>query len=218
MESNFWIERWQQGQIGFHQDQINNYLLQHWPALKAEKGATVFVPLCGKSLDMLWLANQGYQVIGIELSDLAVQAFFEENKIKFNKTGQDNFTIYSSDSVTIYCGDFFDLATEHMADVQYIYDRATLIALPPDMRKDYVAKLASILPSQVKSLLITMEYPQHEMDGPPFSVTEEEVYDLFQSEFETQVLGEIDVLEQNARFKERGLTAMKEKSFQLVKK
>lgn len=218
MELDFWHERWENGQIGFHQSEYNPYLLKHWPEMNIEPGSKVFVPLAGKSNDMFWLAGQGYKVMGVELSSIAVKAFFAENQLDYEISNQDTFDIYRSPNIDLYCGDFFQLSKNMLEGTQAVFDRASLIALPPSLRKQYVAKLHDILPTDAKILLISMEYPQQQMDGPPFSVHEEEVFELYQDGFNVSRLECFDVLAHNERFKERGLTGMHECIYRIKKK
>ena len=217
MEPDFWHDRWQQGQIGFHQDQINDYLVRNWERVQAPAGSRVLVPLAGKSLDMLWLRDQGHQVMGVEVSPLAVDAFFEENGIAAVEEQDGPFRRKRGDGVELWCGDFFDLTPEHTQDLGGVYDRASLIALPPSMRERYARHLAELLPTGTRVLLITFEYPQAEMDGPPFSVSEEEVNDLYRDTFTVECLERFDALAANARFQERGLTSLYEKNFLLTR-
>src|SRR5574340_1608572 len=146
MKKDFWLERWERKEIGFHQDEINPYLRQYWQELHLARGSEVFVPLCGKSRDMLWLREQGHAVLGVELSPLAAQAFFEENGLSPQRTRGERFDSYEADGIRILCGDFFDLDRDDLAGVKAVYDRASLIALPPEMRERYARHLESILP------------------------------------------------------------------------
>jgi len=213
METDFWHERWKNGQIGFHQDETNEYLLKHWEKLDLKQGSFIFVPMAGKSKDILWLKEQGFQVIAIELSEQAVKAFFEENKLSFTTEQKNDFIIYRSDNIEFYCGNYFDLTKDVMANVKAVFDRASLIAMPPAMRKLYKLKINEILPDSAKILLVTMEYPQQQMDGPPFSVLENEVNELFCDKYEIALLEEFDVLAENPRFIDKGLTKMLEKVY-----
>ncbi len=216
MEKQFWHEKWEKNEIGFHQNQINTHLKSCWKNLQAKAGTTVFVPLCGKSRDMLWLLRQGYRVIGIELSQMAVEDFFKENDLHAEVSDQGDFTCYKAGELTILCGDFFDLATSELSSVTAVYDRASLIALPPEMRQKYRQHFQKILPQNPETLLITMEYPAHEMQGPPFTVTELEVDDLFGNHYQIERLSHFDVLKENPQFIERGLTSMSEKAYHLA--
>ena len=146
MEKNFWLERWEREEIGFHQNEINPYLRQYWQELHLARGSEVFVPLCGKSRDMLWLREQGHSVLGVELSAIAAQAFFKENDCAPQHVTGGKFERYETDGMRILCGDFFDLGKDDLAQVGAVYDRASLVALPPEMRERYARHLVSILP------------------------------------------------------------------------
>lgn len=210
MDPEFWLERWRQQQIGFHRDSINPHIERHWPGLGAAPGCRVFVPLCGKSLDMLWLAGQGHRVVGIEISPIAVEAFFTENGLEPEIDTSGCIPRWRSGEIEILCGDFFDLLPEDLGEVGALYDRAALIALPPAMRPRYARHLARLVPPGARGLLITLEYPQGGMEGPPFSVPEDEVAGLFASEWHLERLAREDVLAQNPRFRERGLDRLDE--------
>lgn len=216
MQHEFWHQRWQQNQIGFHSDEINPHLQQQWPKLGVEPNSRVFVPMCGKSNDMLWLLAQGYQVVGVELSPLAVEAFFSENGLQSALRRQGDFLIGESDGLQILCGDFFALRPEDLGKIDAVYDRASLVALPYDMRIDYVSHLSALLTPGVKMLLVAFDYPQHEMPGPPFSVQGEEIEKLYRSWCEAELLANEDILEQEPHFKERGLSQLHEQVYRLT--
>lgn len=213
MDSQFWLARWENQEIGFHQEQINLHLQQLWPTLGVAAGQPVFVPLCGKSRDMLWLSSQGHPVLGVEISPLAVEAFFDENALTPEKTPRGAFTEYRSDSLSILCGDFFDLQSADLHGAAAVYDRASLIALPPEMRERYARKMSELLAPDARVLLITLDYPQAEMNGPPFAVRGEEVEALYSDRFELEVCCELDVLEEQPRFRDKGLTRLDERVY-----
>ncbi len=210
MESNFWHERWRSNQIGFHLDEVNPALREYWSDLAIPKGGRVLVPLCGKSVDMLWLADQGYEVIGVELSPLAVAAFFDEQGLKVDKRVTAHFEIWQSGAIIVFCGDFFELAVADIGEVSAVYDRAALIAMPMDMRPDYVHKLKSLCQGTLKGLLVTLFYEQAQMDGPPFSVSSDEVRNLLSDTCEVEMRQNLDTLELNERFKQKGLNFLEE--------
>jgi thiopurine S-methyltransferase len=158
MDPAFWRARWQSNDIGFHQPHIHELLQEHWPGLKLPPGSTVFVPLCGKSLDMVWLAQQGHRVIGAELSELAIDDFFAERGLSPTTTTTGDFVVKSADAYEIWRGDIFELPNEATAGVAGVYDRAALIALPPSLRRRYAEKLTALLPSPAPILLITLDY------------------------------------------------------------
>ena len=216
MEKRFWMERWEKNETGFHQEQVNPYLIRYWPELGLARGGEVFVPLCGKSLDMHWLREQGHFVTGVELSDIAVHAFFDEYGYVPYRTHDGRFDIREAEGVRLMRGDFFELAPADLAVVTAVYDRAALVALPSDMRRHYVSHLARILPPLTRMLLVTFEYPQNEMSGPPFSVPTEEVRELYRGFADIRLLSQQDLLEANPRFRERGLSRMQESVWMLT--
>lgn len=216
MEKDFWLERWQRGEIGFHQDEINPYLRQYWSTLNLAPGTPVFVPLCGKSRDLLWLRQQGHPVLGVELSPLAVEAFFTENELVPQHSRSHAFDCCVADGLRLLCGDFFDLGKADLAGVGAVYDRASLVALPPEMRTRYARHTLELLPAGTPVLLVTFDYPQHEMAGPPFAVTPAEVHALFGNQADVTLLAQEDVLAQNPRFRERGLSRLRENIFLLA--
>ena len=216
MDREFWLERWQRSEIGFHQQEINAHLQDYWGHLDLPAGSRVFVPLCGKSRDLLWLRARGHTVLGVELSSIAVRDFFAENGLTPQTTRQRAFERCEADGLEILCGDFFDLTPQHLQGVAGVYDRASLIALPPELRVRYAEHSASILPAEVGTLLVTMEYPQGEMSGPPFSVGEDEVRRLYAARYAVTHLHTKDILAENPRFRERGLSALREKVYRLA--
>ncbi|HET9033641.1 MAG TPA: thiopurine S-methyltransferase [Dokdonella sp.] len=215
MQAQFWLQRWQQGQTGFHRDEVMPLLEKHWPALSVPAGSRVFVPLAGKSKDMLWLVSQGYRVLGVELSPLAVEQFFDENKLEpaIHDSAQGKHFI--AGDIELICGDMFDLGVKDLSDCVAIYDRAALIALPLDLRKRYASHLSRTLPAHCRMLLIALDYAQSQMDGPPFSVSAEEVQALYANHWQISMLERRDILSDEPRFIERGLTALHTSVFQL---
>lgn len=218
MQHEFWHQRWQQNQIGFHSHEVNPYLQRQWPALEIEPNSRVLVPLCGKSNDMLWLLAQGYQVVGVELSPLAVEAFFLENGLQPVQRRQGDFLIGEIDGLQIFCGDFFALHSADLGRIDAVYDRAALVALPHDMRIDYASHLSALLTPGVKMLLVAFDYAQHEMDGPPFSVPNDEVERLYRAWCDIELLADEDTLEREPHFKARGLSRLREQVYRLTVK
>jgi thiopurine S-methyltransferase len=178
MQSEFWHNCWQQQRIGFHQYDVHPLLPVLVSQLSWDHSKAVFAPLCGKSLDLWWLSQQG-KVIGAELSELACQQFYQQQEQTFYVSAQGDFQHFSHQSVDIWQGDYFALKPEQVDEIGLIYDRAALIALPSQMRIDYVKQLKKLCAGPVSLLLLSLEYPQEEMSGPPFSVTELEVRQLF---------------------------------------
>lgn len=192
MNSKFWQQRWQEGRIGFHQSEVNPQLIKYFFALSLPIGSRVLVPLCGKSVDMLWLARAGYDVIGIELVDSAVQAFFTEQNItptiaEFTSATNDS-TIkryqgeLAGQTITLWAADIFALNTTDIGDIDAVYDRAALIALPADMRPSYSAQIGK-LSNNAPQLLITLNYDQSKKDGPPFSISQEQLHQYYNADY-----------------------------------
>lgn len=218
MEPSFWHDRWKNQDIGFHQGDTHALLSKYWPRLELASDAPVLVPLCGKSLDMVWLAQQGHRVIGVELSERAIDDFFAERGLTPAARTTGSFIVKSAGSYELWCGDFFELPRAAVAEIAGVYDRAALIALPPALRKRYAATLAALLPPQARMLLITLEYQQTQMSGPPFSVPRDEVRALFALTYRLDELECRDVLDGHPHFKQRGLTALQECAFLLRRK
>lgn len=205
MDPNFWLERWQQSQIGFHQADTEPLLQKHWQALNLPARSSVFVPLCGKSLDMVWLAGQGHPVIGIELSQIAIDEFFAEQSLTPDIRRQHGFTIKSAGPYELWCGDFFAMPASATKTVAGIYDRAALIALPPDMRQRYANKLTELSQGTARTLLITLVYDQSILPGPPHSVAGDEVQSLFAADWQISERVCEQTLALSPKFKQHGL-------------
>lgn len=215
MHQEFWLERWQQNQIGFHNADINRYLQQHWSALNIVPVSRVFVPLCGKSNDMLWLLAQGLEVLGVELSPLAVKAFFADNGLSAITYRQDKFNVSETESLCIYRGDFFGLGANDLTGVTAVYDRASLVAMPLEMRGAYATQMQHLLEPGTTLLLVAFDYPQHEMQGPPFCVQDVEVNALYGSWCEVNLLHTEDILDREAGFRDKGLSQLLEHVYAL---
>lgn len=186
MQSEFWHERWQTGRIGFHLDRVNPFLQNYWSQMTTSGKGQVLVPLCGKSLDMLWLREQGHDVIGVELSELACNEFFSAQGVDVSVASNADFSVREVDGLALWCGDFFKLPESCYDNVSWVYDRAALIALPAEMRKQYAAELKLKLPTGVSVLLVTLEFESAE--GPPFAVSEAEVRALYEDRFSVKRL------------------------------
>ncbi|TWI04897.1 thiopurine S-methyltransferase [Luteimonas cucumeris] len=218
MEADFWHQRWRENRIGFHQDKPTPLLLKHWPSLRIAPGSRVFVPLAGKSLDMVWLAAQGYRVLGVELSQLAIEQFFAEHRLQ-PQTGASRYgTHYRAGDIELVHGDAFALDEAMLADCSAVFDRAALIALPPALRQRYVQELHARLPAGCRGLLITLEYPQPEKEGPPFDVDEDEVRSLYARDWTVERLERRDILAQQPAFVEEGVTALSTVVYALQRK
>jgi thiopurine S-methyltransferase len=215
MQADFWLERWHNGQIGFHRTDVMPLLQRHWPALDLPAGSRVLVPLCGKSLDMHWLAAQGHRVLGVELSSLAVEQFFAEAGLTPERQQSQYGAHYRAGPIEIICGDAFALDNALLADIAGVYDRAALIALPPELRQHYRDTVYTRLPGGCRGLLITLEYPQEEKQGPPFSVPQPEVEQLFSAPWQTALLERQHILDQQPGFRDQGVTTLSTAVYQL---
>lgn len=221
MEKEFWLERWSQGETPFHQEHVNPYLGYYYgeQGPPPEKRATyrVFVPLCGKSRDLYWLQQSGYDVVGVEFSELAVKQFFAEQQLAYSEQRRKHDVIYRAERLEILQADFFELQADDIGDITDIFDRASLIAYPEEMRRDYVNKITELQKPGTRTLLITLAYPENEMKGPPFSVNDDEVIGLYSNNFRIDKLAAKNIIEDEPRFKQRGLTSLTETAYKLTK-
>jgi len=197
---------------------VNPLLEKHWPKLAFAKGDAVFVPLCGKSLDMKWLRDQGHPVIGVELSPIAIRDYFESESIHFSETDHGELRLFSGGGFELYCGDFFVLSASDLSKVGAVYDRAALIALPPEMRARYASKMAELIPDGTQIVLLTIEYDQSKMSGPPHSVPPAEVESLFADAFSIEELEAGPIVEPAPPFRERGLDLWQEHLYLLTRR
>lgn len=194
-DNHLWLKLWRDRQTEFHQTTVNRLLIKFWPSLNLTHGSRVFVPLCGKSLDMTWLAKQGYEVIGVELSPIAVKAFFKENRLRPVKRRLGNFTLWQHGNITILCGDYFSLAKAHLGHIDMVYDRAALTALPEPIRKLYVDHLRLIIPETTDVFLLTIEDMEKNQTPKQAPHVDEEIKSLYSGGFEINLAHVDSVLE-----------------------
>ena len=213
MHHDFWHERWQAGQIGFHQSAVHPLLARWWPRLGLPNEARVYVPLCGKSLDMVWLADRRHTIVGSELSPIAIRDFFAGRGLEPAQTDESGFRRHAAGPFEIIEGDALALTPALLGPVAAAYDRAALVALPPDLRRPYAESLARLLPSGAKALLIAFEYPQEMKGGPPFSVEAAEIQALFEPDFRVDQVERLDILAESPKFAEVGIPALFETVF-----
>lgn len=192
MEASFWHDRWNANEIGFHQPKPNALLERNFAVLALPKGSRIFLPLCGKTLDIGWLLANGYRVAGAELSENAVKQLFEELGVTPDITPTGKLTRYSVPDIDIFVGDIFELSADLLGTVDAVYDRAALIALPDEMRRRYAGHLREIT-GTVSQLLITIEYDQRKMPGPPFSVDGETLKSLYNGSYRITSLEEKEI-------------------------
>ncbi len=203
-----WLQRWRDERIGFHQPHVSPLLERHWDALDVPPDARVFVPLCGKSLDMAWLAARGHRVLGVELAESAVRQFFAEQRLDADVHETASGRHFVSGPYELIVGDAFALDADTLADCVATLDRAALIALPPELRRTYAATTYSRLPAGCRGLAITLEYPRREKAGQPFSVEEDEMRALFAPRWTIDVRERCDILADEPGFMASGVTAL----------
>lgn len=178
MDSEFWRERWRDGQIGFHEGRVNKFLERYIDRLDGRR--RVLVPLCGKAEDLAFLAACRHHVVGVELVEDAVRAFFEAHNATLMIAPVGPFVEYATGSITVFAGDWFDTTAELLGPIDAVYDRAALIALPPELRARYVTHLRRVVPAGTLVLVVTLEYPPGALAGPPFAVAEDELHALYE--------------------------------------
>jgi thiopurine S-methyltransferase len=216
MEHEFWHDRWENDRIGFHQQTTNPYLIENINVLKNSPNRCIFVPLCGKTKDILWLSEIGFHVIGVEINKKAIISFFTENNLDYSTKEDANITCFSSVNITIYKGDIFDLKPKHMNNADCFYDRAALIALPKNMRNNYTQQIKALTGNSPIGLLVSIEYLPTQSEFPPFCIKEDEITRLFSNSFKIKKLMEKDILDSSPKAIERGLTEIKEVAYSLT--
>jgi len=212
-----WISRWESNRIGWHAEQVNRHLNRYLDRFELSFGESVFVPLCGKTNDMQFLLEKNIKVIGVEMSNIAIEQFFSENNLDYSVSKIGQFVLYEGDGIILYCGDFFDLDSKHLENVKAIYDRASLIALDEDLRQKYAKHLSDIIEVDARILLLTLNYPQHQRSGPPFAVSKEEVKQLFNGSFDIQELYCIEDIENEPMFQNLGVDFVEKEVYLLQK-
>ena len=185
MEAGFWHQKWERGETGFHRADVNPFLVAHFDRLNLPEGARVFLPLCGKTHDIAWLLERGYRIAGAELSALAIGELFKSLGLVPEIVSIESIDHYSAENIDIYVGDIFHLSASTLGPVDVIYDRAALVALPDLTRQKYTAHIMQ-LTSVAPQLLITYEYDQSQITGPPFSVSEEEVRQHYAKHYDVE--------------------------------
>lgn len=217
MEREFWLERWRSNQLGWHLPDTNPALARYWEDLGITRGAAVFVPLCGKSVDMRYLESQGHPVVGVELSADAISAYFEEGGETFESTEGFYLTRCEGPHSTLYCGDFFDVSAGDILGVRAVYDRGALVALPEKMREKYADHLLRIVPEHAHILLLALEYDQRLVSGPPHAVTGEEIERLYSPRCRVTCLDRIATDRVPPHFAAAGVEKAMETVYHIVK-
>jgi thiopurine S-methyltransferase len=217
VQPEFWHKRWRSGQIGFHQLAVDRHLKAYWPGLNLPANSRVFVPLCGKSLDLIWLRERGHSVVGVEISSAAVETFCMEQGIAATRRQVGGLEIFEADNLQLFRGDLFELTPALLGRVAAVYDRASLIAWPSELRAPYVDQITRLTSPGTQTLLISVEYPQSQMSGPPFSVTGDDIGEMYLRQHSIEPLGRHEILEIEPRLKARGLTELREVCYRLTR-
>lgn len=218
MEHEFWHGCWGSNKIAFHKSAAHKLLVEYYATATTVNNPRVLVPLCGKSLDMLWLMNQGAFVVGAELSEIAVQQFFSDNQLNYHTEQIGELTAYIGERCVIYCGDFFALTAKMIGKIDLVYDRAALVALPASMREQYVSKVSELSNPTTRVLLIVIDYPATEYTKPPFAINEDMVNSLYQTNYTiTKLKTILDPTEIGSRLNNEGISAVDETVFVLNK-
>lgn len=213
MEPQFWHERWQKNEIGFHKTIPHPLLSQYWRHLGVPQQA-VFVPLCGKSLDLMFLKEKSHAVIGCELSIIAIEDFFKAQHVHPEKIDQGHYRLWRWENLSLLEGDFFALKKEDLPLLQAVYDRAALVAFPEAMRRRYAEKLLA-LAAPAPILLITFEHEGPKTFGPPFAVFQEEIEALFGNVYRVRALSEREAIDEMPHLPPKGIASIREKSYYL---
>jgi thiopurine S-methyltransferase len=217
VQPDFWLQRWRAAQIGFHQMAVDRHLKAYWPLLKLPLDSPVFVPLCGKSLDLMWLRERGHSVTGVELSPVALESFLMEHGIPARRRVLADFDVFEAEELKLYRGDFFKLTPTQLGNTSAVYDRAALISWTPEARQSYVKKLTSLTSPGAQTLLIAVEYPPEQMQGPPFPLTRGTIEELYLGHYSIEELGRHEILELEPRLKARGLTELREVCYRMTR-
>jgi thiopurine S-methyltransferase len=217
VQPDFWLNRWRAALIGFHQAATDKHLMAYWPQLKLPVSSRVFVPLCGKSLDLLWLKTQGHSVAGVELSPIALESFCMEHGIPARRRALADFDAYEAEDLSLFRGDFFKLTGSLLGNVAAVYDRAALISWAPPLRSAYVNHLTSLTQAGTQTLLISVEYPQEQMNAPPFPLDRAAIDELYAEHHCIELLGTHEILDLEPRLRARGLTELREVAYKLTR-
>lgn len=214
MQPDFWKERWARREIGFHLPMVNPVLKRHAGIWGGLQGKRVLVPLCGKTEDMAWLREQGAEVIGAELAGEALREFAETHGLALESHPDAGLICHQAPGYRLYEGDFFALTPEQLGPIDAVYDRAALVALPVPMREPYARQLMRLAP-QARQLLVTLDYDQQQMSGPPFAVSPQEVESLYAAHYRISALESMDVIDSEPRFRDRGLSSFVQAAWEL---
>jgi thiopurine S-methyltransferase len=212
-----WHEYWSRsGTPGFHEAKVNRYLEKYFQRFELKPGDEVFVPLCGKAVDMAWLAQRGFNVVGVELSETAIRAFFEESGLQYELETHASFTLFRSERVVIDHGNFIHLTAADLVNCRLVYDRASMVAIEAGIRVSYCRHMMNILPPATPMLVIVLDYDQQTMTGPPFSVPVDEVESYYAHRYQFVELESAELIEKEPRWRSRGLDSFRDTALMLL--
>ena len=211
-----WHSHWTRKTPGFHEGRVNTYLQQFLPSYHLQPGDRIFMPLCGKAVDILWLSLQGFRVIGVELSKVAIESFFEESALDFAKVQHGKLVKYEAPNITLYLGDFMDIQADHLTGCKLVYDRASIVAIESFNRGVYKRKILEIIPAGIPMLLVTLDYNQKMMKGPPFSVPVSDIKQLYQPEYRLELLQTSEQIAERPKWRDLGLQSLLESALRLT--
>lgn len=215
MDAAFWIERWEKDETGWHEGHPNPYLVRYWPKLGLHPGATVLVPLCGKSVDLLWLRDHGVRAVGVELSGIAVREFAAESGLALTAEDCGKLTRYRNRGLELWAGDIFDLAPEQLPLIDAVFDRAALMALPSGMRGRYARQLLRLAPQAGQMLIVVTFSPEATDERPPFSVDAGELREHFGRAYTMEALETNEILADFPALRRRGFSRLAETAYHL---
>lgn len=207
MKTSYWKNRWQKNNTGWHLSTVYPMLTKVWPTLSVPENATVLIPLCGKSKDIDWLSQRCGKVIGVEVSKKAIETTLDRLDQEIKQDSSHGLTVYRAGNVELWEADILNLPKTIVTPPDVIYDKAAIIALPKERRKEYAAKLLALSSNNTQMLMQIFDYKQHEMDGPPFSVDRDELQQLLGKQYDIRLLHEQSKFNELAKFQQRGLSS-----------
>ncbi len=208
---DFWAQRWEQGRIGFHSQQVNPQLVKYADrlisGLTLESAPRILIPLCGKTVDITWLEDQGCDVVGVEIVEQALEDFHSEQGRQFYVISENGFNAWTSGRTALFQGDFFEIDHSVIGTVTGVWDRAALVAVLPELQQKYADQLVALTRKGARVLLRTFAYDQSAMQGPPWSVSPQTVQTIFGERFRIELLESQELIDVLHKFRDRGATS-----------
>ncbi|XP_013388873.1 probable thiopurine S-methyltransferase [Lingula anatina] len=188
-----WIGAWERNSTRWHMPNVNCFLEEFLDVLLAgKKAAKILVPLCGKTIDMKWLADLGHTVIGVDGAEKAATEFFTEQNIAYKVEPcdaiQGTLCCSMDNKIRIYVGDFFKFNQDFEGQFDAIWDRASLVAIDESDRLQYVNILNSVLKPGCHCLIEAMDFIPSEKSGSPHAIPLECVRELFGNDYNVKLL------------------------------